>query len=171
MVRVALGAALFGQVEPSRSPFRREHPLREDLAHPVVDPLAGASDLALEQADAPVARLLVRSPAPAVLERDPVVHSVEAQAAPGASRAEPHCLGSDPAAIQVVAADEQAALAVAADPVDVEDPGEADRLALIRDGPTHAVRVLGVALEALLRLLLRPFARAPPPESRRLGLP
>src|SRR5439155_22044854 len=66
--------------------------------------------------------------------------------------------------------DEDPALAVAADPVDAEDPGEADRLALKRDGPFD----LGVAfrgvLEALFLALVGELAEARPPESPYLRL-
>src|SRR3989338_3896710 len=76
-----------------------EHLFREDLAHPVVHPLAGAVSVALEEADPAGPRFLVRPSAAPVLERDPVVDAVQPQRPPREVGAQPDGLGGDPSPV------------------------------------------------------------------------
>src|SRR5438309_1864177 len=89
---------------------------------------------------------------------------------PGELGAEPDGLGRDPASVQVAPADEDAALAVAGDPVDVEEAGEADGLVLEGDRPGDAVRIVGPLVVALLCGLVAVVADASAPEPRCLRL-
>src|SRR5258708_15333749 len=178
--RVSLGlgrtASLDAGLFPPLPPFGGRHEsirgIRrwEDLAKPVVVPLAAAEEPPSHQPHPAVTGLLVRSPASAIPERDPVVDPVEPHFPPRAIGAQADRLGRDARAIEVMPADEDAALAIARDPVDVEESGHPDRLVAVRDRPVHAVRVVGLPLGALPDLRVAEVADAPAPEPRGLRL-
>src|SRR5206468_339344 len=136
---------------------------------PVVVPLSAPEPVPFQQAHLAVAGLLVRSPAAAIPQRDPVVHTVEAHFPPGELRPEPYRLRRDAPAVEVAPADEDPGLAVARGPVDVEEPGEPDGLVLVRDRPGDAVLILAVPLVPLRRRLVSEVTHAIAPEAGRLG--
>src|SRR5207247_9478257 len=98
----------------------------------------------------------------------PVVRAVHAELVPDVAHAQADGLARDALAVQVRSPDEDARLAVAGDPVDVEEAGESDGLALRFDRPVHRVRVVAVPFEALLDLLGGRRGEARAPEARRL---
>src|SRR5204863_5610462 len=98
------------------------------------------------------------------------VGAVQAELVPRIRHAQTDGFARDAAAIEVVAADEDAGLAVAAHPVDAEDAGEPDRVGLIGDRPEVRGRAVGVLLHALFLLLGRLRGEARPPKARRARL-
>src|SRR5205807_9481240 len=117
-----------------------------------------------------VASLFIRAARSAVRVRDPVVHSVHSKFAPGEISSEPDRLACNAAAEEVVTPDEDAALAIAPHPVDVEDSREADGLVLISDRPLDLRLVLTCFLETLRLLLLRHLTESRTPEAIGLRL-
>src|SRR6266545_2056777 len=146
---------------------------RKGLAEPFIEPFARAETRARIRADLGITRLLVRAPAALVRERDPVVRAMEAHLLPDECHTKPHRLARDALAVEIVAPDEDAGLAVAARPADVKESGEADGLALVGDRPRDAVVALEMPLEPLLgggdRLRCEP--RTPEARDLRLHLP
>src|SRR5207247_8555337 len=116
-----------------------------------------------------VTGLLVGPARAAIGVRDPVVDAVETEFVPRETSPQPHGLARDPATVEIVSADDDPALAIAADPVDAEDPGEADRLVLIRDGPLDLGAALGGVLKSLFLALVGELAKTRPPEPPDLG--
>src|SRR5205814_5393496 len=88
---------------------------------------------------------------------------------PRVLRAQAERLARDPLAEEVVPADEDPALAVSVDPVDVEDPGEADDFAGVVDVPEDPVLALGVVLETLLQRFVAEISEPRSPETADLG--
>src|SRR5205807_818734 len=103
------------------------------------------------------AGFLIRATRTPIREADPVVHAVQPKFSPCETGAQSHRLAADAATEELVAADEDPALAVAAHPVDAEDAGRSHRLVLIGDGPLDRRRTLSGLLEARLRSLVGDF--------------
>src|SRR6266542_209874 len=154
-----------GPQKRSRYIVRREH-----LAEPAVVPLAGAEPDMPHSAHLPVAGLLVRPAAAAVAQRDPVVDATQPQLRPREIGPEPHGLGRDAAPVEVVPADEDPALRVARDPVDVEQAREADRLTPVGDGPHDRSVIVAVLLVPFLGGLVARVDHPAAPEAGRLRL-
>ncbi len=93
------------------------------LAEPFVVPLARSEEGFPIYAHLFVSRLLICAARTAICEGDPVVHAVKSQFSPGEIGPKTHGLARDAAAEEIVAPDDDSALAIAADPVDVEDAG------------------------------------------------
>src|SRR3989442_9054900 len=140
------------------------------FAEPFVVPLARPEERTSKKTHLGVPSLFIRSPRSAVCVRDPVVHAVQAQFAPGEIGSEPDRLACNAATVEIVAPDEDAALSIAPHPVDVEDSSEADGLVAVCDGPLN-LRLIGADfLEVFLLMLLGELAEPRSPESPDLGL-
>src|SRR5438094_7881285 len=140
------------------------------FAEPFVVPLARPEERTSTTTPLCVPILVIRSPRAAVRVRDPVVHAVQAQFAPGEIGSQSDRLACNAAAVEIVAPDEDAALSIAPHPVDVEDSREADGLVLVCDRPLDLRLVFACFLETLLLLLVRHLAESRTPEAIGLRL-
>src|SRR5437016_3393963 len=86
------------------------------FAEPFVVPLARPEERTSKKTHLCVPNLFIRSPRAAVRVRDPVVHAVQAQFAPGEIGSQPDRLACNAAAVEIVAPDEDAALTSASRP-------------------------------------------------------